>query len=92
MNKLESTTAAEGVLSCSLRNCKETDIGTAVQSRGPLEANARRLGLDEVWQAVEARKYEILAVMGAGSYGVVVKAKSRITGKKVAIKHMEVCK
>lgn len=46
--------------------------------------------LDSVWQVVTDRNYKILSVIGEGAFGVVVRAKSSLTKKIVAIKHIQV--
>ena len=48
------------------------------------------MGLNQVWQAAVDRDYSLKSIIGSGSYGLVVKAKSQRTKEYVAIKHMEI--
>ena len=47
-----------------------------------------RLNLDPVWKSIEL-DYELLEKPGEGSYGQVLKARHRETGRLCAIKHVK---
>ena len=53
-----------------------------------LGADASFMSLEPVWKYVLG-DYELLEKLGKGSYGLVVKAKHRETGKVCAIKHIK---
>lgn len=53
-----------------------------------LGADATSMALDSVWKYVHG-DYELLEKLGQGSYGLVLKAKHRDTGKVCAIKHIK---
>ena len=67
-----------------------TNINTSADSRVQSSSILTKLGLGHVWQSALDRNYKIVKVIGSGSYGVVIKAKSGITKREVAIKHMKV--
>lgn len=49
-----------------------------------------RLNLGKEWEAAEERGYELLQKLGSGSFGTVVKARSRESNQTVAIKMMTI--
>ena len=63
----------------------ESMVGRA--SQGP---SLRTLGLSQVWQAAQSKGYEILNVVGVGSYGTVVEARKDGVDQPYAIKHIQI--
>jgi serine/threonine protein kinase len=52
------------------------------------QALLKKLNLGPIWSEVMGQ-YQLLKTVGKGTYGTVVSAKCRISGQKVAIKHIK---